>query len=180
MNLPRFRPAAVTWREWLGLAAGLLALVSLLLPWTVLEAADPELTSVLAELPREDVVRDVWKAGFFAWFPPLVLLLAGLAVALFGQVRAVRVAGLPQLWLVAAVVALALLVIGWFTLGWQFGVEQRALLADAGITIGPGAGRVLATVAGAASLLAAVLDLRAGKPARARARRMSPMWHWGR
>ncbi|WP_245788261.1 hypothetical protein [Amycolatopsis marina] len=151
----------MTWREWLGLAAGLLALGSLFLPWTVLGAANPDLIAALAELPQDDVVRDVWKAGFFAWFPALVLLLTGFAVALTGQIRAVRVAGLPQLWLVAASVALALLLIGWFTLGWQFGTEQRALLEEAGIAIGTGSGRVLATVAAATSLLAAVLDVRA-------------------
>lgn len=154
----------MTWREWLGLVAGMLAFVALFLPWTVLTTTNPRLGAVLADLPPADVVRDAFGSGFFAWFPPLVLLLAGLTVVLFGQVRAVRVSGLPQLWLVAATVVLALLVMGWFTLGWQFGEQQRALLDDVGVTINGGIGRALATTAAAVSALVAVLDLRVGRP----------------
>jgi len=146
------------------------------LTWTSLTADDPLLADALAELPGEDVNRDVWASGFFAWAPMLLLIVVGLTVAVFGQFRAVRVAGLPQLWLIAAGVTVALSVLGWFTMGWQFGTEQRALLAESGVEFTAGIGRYLGLLASAVSLAAAVYDVlaarsetpRSGRPKRGR------------
>lgn len=158
----RWSPGRVSWREWLGLAAGVLAVVTLFLPWTELHAADPEVRAALAELPRQDVSRSVWDSTFLAWLPPLVLAVAGVAVVAFGQFRSVRVSGLPQLWLVAAVVAVCAMVSAWVFIEWQFGPQQRAFLADSGVDVTAGFGRYLACIALAASLCGAFLDVRAG------------------
>ncbi|GAB3487373.1 hypothetical protein [Amycolatopsis cihanbeyliensis] len=159
----RFRLHAVTWRQWLGFGAGLLATIALFLPWTVLSSDDPELAAALSELPAADVVRDAWSSGVLAWGPPLLLLLAGVAVLAFGQFRAVRVAGLPQLWLVATIVVLALLVLAWVGIGWQFGAEEHALLDEAGVAVAAGFGRYLGMVATVASFVAALLEVLASR-----------------
>ncbi|NIJ13674.1 hypothetical protein FHU38_004018 [Saccharomonospora amisosensis] len=149
----------MTWREWLGFGAGLLALTALFLPWTQLSATDPQLRAALAELPSEDVSRPVWSATFFGWFPPLLLVLTGLVVAIFGQSGRARWSGLPQLWLVATVVAFVGTVLGWVFIDWQFGEQQRGLLTESGVSIGTGIGRYLGVAATLVSLTGAVLDV---------------------
>ncbi|SFP25736.1 hypothetical protein SAMN05421810_10245 [Amycolatopsis arida] len=155
------RLAEVRRREWLGLAAGLLAVAALFPPWTTLGSSLPETAAALAELPADEVTRSVWEAGPLAWFPPLLLALAGAAVVVLGQRPSVRRAGLPHLWLVAAAVALALLVLGWLTMEWRYDVDRRELLRELGVSVRAGAGRWLAVVAGVVSGIAAVLDVRA-------------------
>jgi hypothetical protein len=156
-----FSVKSVTWREWLGLAAGLLALGSTFLPWTTLSTNKPDIETILSQLPHSDVVRDAWNSGFFAWCPPLPLLLAGLIVVIFGRVRKLRVSGLPHLWLVVATASLLLMAIGWFTLDWEFDADQRGIFDAAGIAIGPGFGRFLGLLAALLSGSAAFLDIRA-------------------
>lgn len=141
--------------------AGLLALTALFLPWTQLSATDPEVRAALAALPPGDVSRSVWASTFFAWFPPLVLSAAGVCVVVFGQRPTLRASGLPQLWLVATVVALTVTVLGWVFLDAQFGADQRALFAAGGIRVGAGIGRYLGTLAAVASFGIAALDVRA-------------------
>jgi hypothetical protein len=156
-----FSVKSVTWREWLGLVAGLLALGSTFLPWTTLTATKPDIEGILAQLPHGDVVRDAWHSSFFAWCPPLPLLLAGLVVVVFGRIRTVRVSGLPQLWLVVAAASLLLMVLGWFTLDWEFDADQRGIFDAAGVAIGPGLGRFVGLFAALVSGVAAFLDMRA-------------------
>ncbi|WP_410603026.1 hypothetical protein [Amycolatopsis sp. lyj-90] len=161
--MPELVSKKVTWREWLGLAAGLLALVTLFLPWTTLTASRPEIEDVLTSLPANDVTRDAWRSGFLAWAPVFLLFLPGLAVVLFGRVEAVRRAGLPHLWLMVALGALLLMVLGWVTLDWQFDADQRGILSAAGIEIGAGLGRYLGMVAAVVSAVVAFFDVRARK-----------------
>ncbi|MFB9686628.1 hypothetical protein [Amycolatopsis plumensis] len=156
-----FSVKSVTWREWLGLAAGLLALGSTFLPWTTLTATRPDIEGILAQLPHGDVVRDAWHSGFFAWCPPLPLLLAGLVVVVFGRIRTLRVSGLPQLWLVVAAASLLLMALGWATLDWEFDADQRGIFEAAGVAIEPGLGRYLGLVAALVSGVASFLDMRA-------------------
>ncbi len=158
---PPFSVKSVTWREWLGLAAGLLALGSTFLPWTTLTATRPDIEDILAQLPHSDVVRDAWHSSFFAWCPPLPLLLAGLAVVIFGRVRNLRVSGLPHLWLMAAAASLLLMALGWLTLDWEFDADQRGIFEAAGVAIRPGLGRFLGLFAALVSGVAAFLDMRA-------------------
>jgi hypothetical protein len=156
-----FSAKSVTWREWLGLAAGLLALGSTFLPWTTLSTNKPDIEDILSALPHGEVVRDAWASSFFAWCPPLPLLLAGLVVVVFGRVRTLRVSGLPHLWLVVAAASVLLMVIGWLTLDWEFDADQRGIFDAAGIAIGPGFGRFLGMFAALASGVVAFLDMRA-------------------
>ncbi len=158
---PGWSPARISWREWLGLAAGLLAVGSLFLPWTQLSSAHPEVSAALAELPDSDVHRSVWRATFFGWLAPLLVAIAGGCVAVFGQRPALRVAGLPHLWLVAAVVAACATALAWVFLDWEFGEEQHAFLTESGVAVRAALGRYLGAVAVLVSLVAAVLDVRA-------------------
>ncbi|MEV7096990.1 hypothetical protein AB0M80_29465 [Amycolatopsis sp. NPDC051045] len=156
-----FSVKSVTWREWLGLAAGLLALGSTFLPWTTLTTSKPDIEDILSQLPHGDVVRDAWHSSFFAWCPPLPLLLAGLVVVVFGRIQNLRVSGLPHLWLVVAAASVLLMALGWLTLDWEFDADQRGIFEAAGVAIGPGVGRFLGLFAALVSGVAAFLDARA-------------------
>ncbi|WP_033291987.1 hypothetical protein [Amycolatopsis jejuensis] len=158
-----FSAKRVTWREWLGLAAGLLAVGSLFLPWTVLSAdtATPDVRDAFASLPPSDVVRTAWHSDLFSWVPPLLLAAVGVVVVVFGQVKKARVSGLPHLWLVGALAVLLLMVIGWTTLDWVFDSDQRAFLKAAGVTISGGVGRYLGMAFTIGSVALAILDIRA-------------------
>ncbi|WP_340683503.1 hypothetical protein LCL61_33805 [Amycolatopsis coloradensis] len=158
--MPDLALKKVTWREWLGLAAGLLALVALFLPWTTLTASRPEIEDALTTLPADDVTRDAWRSGFLAWAPLFLLFLPGVAVVLFGRADAVRRAGLPHLWLMAAIGALLLMLLGWTTLDWQFDADQRGIFSAAGIEIGTGLGRYLGLLAAVVSAVVAFFDVR--------------------
>lgn len=151
----------ITWREWLGLGAGLLAAVSLFLPWSTLSASAPDVQDGLRSLPAGEVVRNAWNSDFLSWFPPILLLLTGLAVALFGQVGKLRDSGLPQLWLISAGVVVVLMAFGWYAIDLQFSSEQRALFSIAGVAVSPGYGRYAGMIAAVASLVAACFDARA-------------------
>lgn len=169
-----FSVKSVTWREWLGLAAGLLALGSTFLPWTTLSTNKPDIEDILSQLEHSDVVRNAWNSSFFAWCPPLPLLLAGLVVVVFGRNRKARVSGLPHLWLVVAVASLLLMVVGWFTLDWEFDADQRGIFDAAGIAIGPGFGRFLGLLAALVSGVAAFLDMRAARAESRQPRKREP------
>jgi len=169
-----FSVKSVTWREWLGLAAGLLALGSTFLPWTTLSTNRPDIEDILAQLPQGDVVRDAWHSSFFAWCPPLPLLLAGLAVVVFGRIRNLRVSGLPHLWLVVAAASLLLMALGWVTLDWEFDADQRGIFDAAGIAIDAGFGRFLGVLAGLVSAVAAFLDMLAARAESRQPRKRQP------
>jgi hypothetical protein len=169
-----FSVKSVTWREWLGLAAGLLALGSTFLPWTTLNANKPDIEDILSQLPHSDVARDAWNSSFFAWCPPLPLLLAGLVVVIFGRIRTMRVSGLPHLWLVVAAASLLLTVLGWFTLDWEFDADQRGIFDVAGIAINPGFGRFLGLFAALVSGVVAFLDVRAMRAETRQSRKREP------
>lgn len=154
----------VSWREWVALIAGLLAIVSLFLPWTVLSAESQEVEEALNEEPASLVVRNAFTTGVLAWAGPVLLVLTGIAVVLLGQRHKLRVAGLPQLWLIAAAVAALIMVLGWIGMGWQFDQYAREMLHDiAGVGFYGGLGRYLGMACGVASLVMAVLDVRAGR-----------------
>lgn len=163
----------VSWREWLGLGAGVLALAVLFLPWTVLTAdsATADVRDAFAALPHDDVVRSAWHSDFFSWFPPFVVLAVGVVVVVFGQRPKVRISGLPQLWLVAGLAAFLLMIIGWSTLSWVFDSDQRAFLDVAGVAINPGIGRYLGLLATLLTITAAIADIRAARTESRRPRR---------
>ncbi|MFD2421181.1 hypothetical protein [Amycolatopsis pigmentata] len=155
-----FSPKLISWREWVGLGAGLVAVAALFLPWTTLSTTRPDVEEALRALPADDVARDAWTTGFLAWFPSILLLLTGIVVVLFGQNRTARISGLPQLWLIAAAVAVVLLVFGSLTIGHEFDENTLGLLNEGGISTSAGIGRYLAVAGGAVSLVVAILDAR--------------------
>jgi hypothetical protein len=156
----------VSRREWLGLGAGLLAVVSLFLPWSTLSANASDVESALRTLSPDDVVRDAFKSAFLAWIPPILLLLVGIAVVLFGQIRKVRESGLPQLWLIAAAAILLLMVISWSLITLQFDSDQRGIFDAGGIVIRGSYGRYLGMAAAVVSVVTAFLDARATRVTR--------------
>lgn len=161
---PGYSLSRVSWREWAALVAGVVAIGSLFLPWTVLSAGNQEVEEALNEQPHSQVVRDAFTTGLLAWAGPVLLVLAGIAVLLLGQRHKVRVSGLPQLWLIAAAVALVLMVLAWIGIGWQFEADARALLHDvAGVGFYGGFGRYLAMACGVVSVAMAVLDVRSAR-----------------
>ena len=169
--MTRFRFAHVSWREWLGLCAAVLAAVSAFLNWTVLSGQTSAVVDALAGLPDELTHRDAFSSGIYAWIPLGLIVLAGVTVVAVGQFRSVRVAGFPQLWLIVSGVALALAVIGLFAMRAQFGEQAGALLAETGVLASAGAGRWLGIAAAVVSALAATIDvfaLRAEIPRRGR------------
>lgn len=169
----RFSPKRVSWREWAGLGAAAIAVVALFLPWTTLSATSADIEDALRQLPAGVVARNAWTTGFLAWSGPVLLVLAGIAVVLLGQHRTARVSGLPQLWLITALVAVVLMVFGWLAIGHQFDADTRALLQAGDVGIHGGLGRYLGLAAAVVSLVAAVLDARSlrRRGVRARSRR---------
>lgn len=153
-------------REWLGLGAGLLAAVSLFLPWSTLSASAPDVEAGLRAQSSADVVRDAFNSSFLAWVPPILLLLLGLVVVLFGQRPKVRESGLPQLWLVGAAAVLLLMVISWFLITLQFDSDKRAFFDAVGVVIHAGYGRYLGVAGGVVSVVVAFLDARSTRTPR--------------
>lgn len=161
-----FSPKKVSWREWAGLAAGAVAFGLTFLPWTVLSANTSEIQSDLRDLPHGDVARNAWHSDFFSWFPPVLLLVAGLAVVVFGQRPTARLSGLPHLWLIGSSLAFLLTVLGWFLIDYQFTDDQRGLFANAGILINAGFGRYAGVLVAVAAVVVAVLDVLAARAER--------------
>ncbi|TVT20640.1 hypothetical protein FNH06_19805 [Amycolatopsis acidiphila] len=153
--------ARVSWREWVALAAGLIAVGALFLPWTNLSATRQDVEEALNDLPASEVARDAFTTGFLAWSGPVLLALVGVAVVLFGQRPKVRISGLPHLWLIGVTVAVVLMLLAWLGIGWQFSADVRDFLREeGGVGFYGGIGRYLALLCGLASLVAAVLDVR--------------------
>lgn len=143
------------------MVAGLVAIGSLFLPWTNLSATRQDVEDALNSLPANEVARDAFTTGFLAWAGPVLLALAGVAVVLLGQRPKVRISGLPHLWLIAVAVAVVLMVLAWLGIGWQFDEDARELLKAGGVGFYGGIGRYLGLLCGLASLVAAILDVRA-------------------
>lgn len=153
--------ARPTWRDLGGLGAAVIAVVALLLPWTTLSSGNADVQAALAMLPAEDVTRSVWRATFLGWFPPLLVAAIGLTVTVAGRVSAARTGGLPQVWLIAAVLAALSTAFAWIFIGWQFGGQERGILEAGGVSISAASGRYVGAVAVAACLVFAILDVRA-------------------
>lgn len=148
-------------REWLGVCASVVALVSTFLTWTVLSTSNPAVVDALASLPYDSTHRSAWSSGIYAWVPMVLTILTGFAVAALGQFDRLRRAGLPHLWLIAGGVEVALALIGLFAMRGQFGEQAAALLAQTGIEASAGVGRWIGLAAAVLMLMAAILDVRA-------------------
>jgi hypothetical protein len=99
-----------TWTEWLGVAAGVIALVVSFLPWYRLTAdLVPQ-----AEAQGLPTWFTVWEANFLAWFP--VILLLAVTVLLLWQRFGKPVQMVSSLWLTLAMLAVLMILLRWITL----------------------------------------------------------------
>ncbi|HJQ44734.1 MAG TPA: hypothetical protein VJ870_00220 [Amycolatopsis sp.] len=155
-----FSPRQVSWREWVALGSGVVAVGALFLPWTNLTATNQDAEEALRDSPAGDVARNAFTTGFLAYAGPILLLLAGVAMVAFGQNRKARVSGLPHLWLIASVVTLVLMVLGWVAIERQFDDDARALLEAGGVGIYGGVGRYVGMLCAVVSVIAAAWDVR--------------------
>jgi hypothetical protein len=143
--MAEFDVKRVTTLEWAGIGAGLLAFIVSFFPWySVSYAGFGESISA-------------WNTGIGAWLPVLMLMAAGVLIALphFG----VQVARVPLIWLALAAASVVIIVLRWVTLPDDGGLGTGGLLgADVGIEAGAGfglfVGLVVAVVSGVAALLA--------------------------
>lgn len=120
--------------EWVGVAAGIVALVVSFLPWYRLTAdLVPQ-----AEAQGKPTWVTVWAGNFLAWFP--VVLLLAVAVLLLWQRFGKPVQMLSSLWLTLTLLAVVMILLRWITL-------QEGLRSGYGLYLGLIAG-VLSGVAG--------------------------------
>jgi len=139
----------VTPLEWAGIGAGALAFIVSFFPWASVDIVG-----------FGSVSGSAWNSGFLAWFSVLLLLGAGVVVALphFG----VQVDRRPLIWLVLAGAATLFIVIRWLTL--DAGFSEAGLIGDS-IDVGAGFGLIVGLLAAIASTVAAVLTFRAAPKA---------------
>lgn len=146
--MAEFDVKRVTTLEWAGIGAGLAAFIFSMLPWYSFSYAG--LGSSIS----------AWNSGFIAWFPMLLVLVAGglLLATHFG----VNVDKLPLIWLVLSGVATVLVLLRWVTLPDDGGLGDIGLGgAPTGFESGAGAGLILGLIAAIVSTVAAVLTFRA-------------------
>lgn len=147
--------------EWIGILAGLGALVISFFPWQ-------RVTGQFAELVGQIGFRTTstaWSSGLVAWLAVLALVLA--AVLLTTRPFGVRVPGLSVIWLLLAVTSVVLVIIRWVTLP-ELDPARLALLnlkpEDVDSNAGPGLFLCLGIAI--VSMAAAVARIRtSGRPA---------------
>jgi hypothetical protein len=126
-----------TWTEWVGVGAGIAALVVSFLPWYRVtdELVGPQ------EAMRLPIRFTVWELNFLAWFP--IVLLAAVSVLVLWQRFGRPVQMLTSLWLTLTVLAIVMILLRWVTV-------------PAGIVAGYGLylGLIVTVVSGLAGFLA--------------------------
>lgn len=150
--------------EWVGAATGVLAVLASVLKWHVVTGQVAELAHA-ADLPAG---RTAWGAGFSAWFPMVLLILA--AALVVAPVFGLRVPFVPVLWLLCALVAVIVVIVGWATMDppdpqvlTAAGLDPQNSSTRAGF--GLYLGLLTAVVSGAAALIAFRAAPRRGDPA---------------
>ncbi|MCA1836600.1 MAG: hypothetical protein LC721_09850 [Actinobacteria bacterium] len=131
----------VTPLEWAGIGAGALAFIVSFFPWYSVSFGGSELAGF-----GIDTSVSAWNAGFGAWFACLLLLGAGVVVALphFGT----QVPNLAMIWLGLSAAALVIIVLRWVTFPSTSGFG-----ASAGAGFGLFVGLAVALVSGVAAFL---------------------------
>jgi hypothetical protein len=107
----RFDGTKLTALEWIGVLAGVFALLDGFLSWRHVRGTG------LVDLARAVGFRTwytAWSSGVSAWLP--VLLLAGAALLILAHGFGVRLPGVPFVWLGMSVAALIMILIRWITL----------------------------------------------------------------
>lgn len=101
--------AQTSWLDWIGVAAGVLALVVSFLPWYQL--AEP--VAAVARGQGRTTWIAVWEGNFLAWFP--IVLLMAVSVLLLWQRFGKPVQMLSSLWLTLTVLAVVMILLRWIT-----------------------------------------------------------------
>jgi hypothetical protein len=142
--MAEFDVKRVSTLEWAGIGAGLLAFIVSFFPWySVSYAGFGESISA-------------WNTGIGAWLPVLMLMAAGVLVALphFG----VQVARVQLIWLGLAAASVVIILLRWLTLPDDGGLGGGILTGESGFEAGAGfglfVGLVVAIVSGVAAFLA--------------------------
>lgn len=109
--MARFDGKQLTALDWIGVLAGGLAVLVSFLSWRHVRGTG------LVDLARAVGFRTwytAWSSGLTAWLPVLLLALA--AVLIMARGFAVKLPGVPFVWLGLAVAALIMILIRWITL----------------------------------------------------------------
>jgi hypothetical protein len=137
--------------ELVGVAASALAVAASFLPWRMLSPAVADVVSALGVRTWSTA----WGSGPLAWLPVLLLVLV--AVINMAPNFGAKLPGALLLWLVCAVAALVLSVIGWIGLPQPSAEEAARLgLAPPDVSAVPGWGLYLTVISAAVSVLAAL------------------------
>jgi hypothetical protein len=134
----------VTPLEWAGIGAGALAFIVSFFPWYSVSFDGPSTAGLGLNF---DYTWNAWDAKFGAWFPVLLLLAAGVLVALphFG----VEIPNLAMIWLGLAAAAFVIILIRWMT----FPGDEGAPGVSAGAGFGLFVGLILAIASGVGAFL---------------------------
>lgn len=137
----------VTPLEWAGSGAGALAFIVSFFPWYSFDFEGFGGTSFSA-----------WNSGFLAWFPVLLLMVAGGLVLAphFG----LKIDRLPLIWLSLAGAAAVFILLRWLTLPDDGGIGGFGLIGDS-VDSGAGFGLIVGLITALASAVAAFLTFRA-------------------
>jgi hypothetical protein len=95
--------------DWIGVLAGVFAVLVSFLSWRHVRGTGAELTKALGL----KTWSTAWGSGVTGWLP--ILLLAGAAALILANGFGVKLPGVPFLWLGLSVVALVLILIRWIT-----------------------------------------------------------------
>lgn len=150
--MAEFDVKRVTTFEWVGVGAGLLALIVSFFPWF---SASAPVAGV--EVSKSTIA---WATGIGAWLPVLILLATAGLIAL--PHLGVAVNNLPLTWLGLSAAATVLILLRWLTLPDDSELDEVGLgLVNIEGDAGAGFGLIVGLILAAASAVVAFLTYRA-------------------
>jgi hypothetical protein len=149
--MAEFDVKRVTTFEWVGIGAGLLALIVSFFPWFSSSASFEGIESSGSST--------AWGTGIGAWLPVLMLLATGVLVAL--PHIGVAVSNLALIWLGLSAGAAVIILLRWLTLPDDGGLSQVGLsLENVDVDAGAGFGLIVGLILAVASAVVAFLSYR--------------------
>jgi hypothetical protein len=149
--MAEFDVKRVTTFEWVGIGAGLLALIVSFFPWYSASAS-------VAGIEASES-NTAWSTGIGAWLPVLMLLATAVLVAL--PHIGVAVSNLALIWLGLSAGAAVIILLRWLTLPDDGGLSQVGLsLENVDIDAGAGFGLIVGLILAVASAVVAFLSYR--------------------
>lgn len=154
--MAEFDVKRVTTFEWVGIGAGLLALIVSFFPWYSASAS-------VAGIEASES-NTAWTTGIGAWLP--VLMLLGTAVLIALPHLGVEVSNLALIWLGVSGAAALIILLRWLTLPDDGGLSQVGLsLENVDVDAGAGFGLIVGLILAIASAVVAFLTYRAAPSA---------------